>query len=426
MPESYPRKYWWTVLIAVPIVVAIAGIVPDLIPGDGGSPSSSTFDLQDAKFQDEVTMIGTQVIMEQIEEGPEKKELESLVQRAINLSRTGFRDEAIELFSDLAQRTGIPELFNNLGALYAADGRPEAALDAYREGLARQPDSESLTINLARLYARQNRVADALTLLDNAPSTNSAEALRTQITESVESGSSEVEPNEDANSPTSISVGQVVSGTLASESDVDFYAFTVAELPRDWTRVQVRSYSPSLKLRVRVFNPDKSQLWQNSPFSSDVTAGQDVSHDLVLQPGQQYFVAVSSLESAGNYDLEVQKLELFDIFEPNDVPVGAASVEVGDTIEANIMDEGDVDDYRVENAGTLTFLLENSSSTLKPQVVVYDGDHRKLWGSPPFSSDVTAGQNIRGSVTAERPGGFYVRVTSLDGKGNYTLNLSSN
>jgi hypothetical protein len=116
MPESYPRKYWWTVLIAVPIVVAIAGIVPDLIPGDGGSPSSSTFDLQDAKFQDEVTMIGTQVIMEQIEEGPEKKELESLVQRAINLSRTGFRDEAIELFSDLAQRTGIPELFNNVGA----------------------------------------------------------------------------------------------------------------------------------------------------------------------------------------------------------------------------------------------------------------------------------------------------------------------
>lgn len=422
MSESYPRKYWWTVLIAVPVVVAIVGIVPDLIPGDGGSSSSSTFDLQGAEFQDEVTMIGTQVIMEQIEEGPEKEELESLVQRAVNLSRTGFTDEAIELFSDLAERTAIPEVFNNLGALYAADGQTEAALDAYREGLARRPDSESLTINLARLYARQNRVEDAMTLLDNAPSTDSAEALRARITESVESGGSEAEPNEDANSPTPISVGQVVSGTLASESDVDFYAFTVAELPRDWTRVRVRSHSPSLKLRVRVFNPDKSQLWQNSGFAYEVTAGQDVSHDFVLQPEQRHFVAVSSLESAGNYDLEVRALRAFDSYEPNDVPARAAAVEVGDAFEANIMDEGDVDHYRVENAGRLTLLLENSSPTLKPRVVVYDGDHRELWGSPGFS----AGQNIRSSVTTERPDGFYVRVTSLDGNGDYTLSLSSN
>ena len=34
MPENYPKKYWWIVLILVPIVVALVQVLPDLVSKD--------------------------------------------------------------------------------------------------------------------------------------------------------------------------------------------------------------------------------------------------------------------------------------------------------------------------------------------------------------------------------------------------------
>jgi hypothetical protein len=60
MAEGYPRKYWWSVLIVVPVAVAMVQILPSIWGKSGGGQSKATFDLQGAEFR--VTMIEGQVI----------------------------------------------------------------------------------------------------------------------------------------------------------------------------------------------------------------------------------------------------------------------------------------------------------------------------------------------------------------------------
>jgi hypothetical protein len=113
MPESYPRKYWWTVLVLVPIAIAVIGILPSFRGGSGESTSSPTFDLKGAEFRDAVTMVDTQNILNEIHQGPDKQEIEAAIQRATKLASEGLSQDAIEIFKLLAEQTQSPGVFNN-------------------------------------------------------------------------------------------------------------------------------------------------------------------------------------------------------------------------------------------------------------------------------------------------------------------------
>ncbi|MFK7828627.1 MAG: tetratricopeptide repeat protein [Congregibacter sp.] len=423
MTQSFPRKYWWAVLVAVPIAVALISALPNLLSGDNSS-ASTTFDLQGAQFDGEVTMIDTQLIMEQIHQGADSDEIESLLQRAINLSKTGFQKEAIALFEDLAERTKSPEIFNNLGAMYTASGQTEKAYAAFREGLARRPDSGSLALNMARLYAQENKVGEALHILDATPRTDAGDALRNDLTAKLSSGQREVEPNNNANQPMPVTAGSGVMGDLSHDEDIDFYAFTVGPAPRDWTRIHVQTRTPSLKLHLQVLNSDKSLHWQSAGYSNQVTAGQDIASEFVLTPEQRYLVAVSSLETAGNYELRIEALERFDRLEPNDNLQTATNIAIDQTIDASILDAEDVDYYQISDIASVKILLKNSSPVLQPLIVVFDGDHKRLWQSAGYAYQVTANESLRGTVANENANGFYIAVSSLGGRGDYALTLS--
>ena len=39
--KNFPKKYWWVVLVALPVVLALIAIVPQLMGGSGEKPSGA-------------------------------------------------------------------------------------------------------------------------------------------------------------------------------------------------------------------------------------------------------------------------------------------------------------------------------------------------------------------------------------------------
>jgi hypothetical protein len=112
-----------------------------------------------------------------------------------------------------------------------------------------------------------------------------------------------------------------------------------------------------------------------------------------------------------------------DAFEPNDDILSPAAVKVGTDIVANVMDKEDRDWYRVSGATktSLRVIFENLSTTLKPDVKVYDGNKSQLVDK----YDTTAGANLNFTVDIRELRDFYVEVAPFGsgGTGKYRLRI---
>jgi len=85
-----------------------------------------------------------------------------------------------------------------------------------------------------------------------------------------------------------------------------------------------------------------------------------------------------SFRSLGQYRLTIRPLRAFDRYEPNDDILKPAPLTVGETIEANIMDEADTDFYSFvapENGSARVEIL-NRSTTLIPALATFATDRR--------------------------------------------------
>lgn len=75
--------------------------------------------------------------------------------QGVVLSRQNRLDEAIAVYSGLVQDyPELPEPYNNLAALYAAQGRYELARDALERAVRAQPTFATAHENLGDIYAR--------------------------------------------------------------------------------------------------------------------------------------------------------------------------------------------------------------------------------------------------------------------------------
>src|SRR6202042_869963 len=104
--------------------------------------------------------------------------------------------------------------------------------------------------------------------------------------------------------------------------------------------------------------------------------------------------------------------------------LSAASIAVGKTIEAGIMDPSDVDYYRFESGNNekLVVSLENRSTTLAPTITVYNPDK----GKQSELANTTRGGDVSLSFAARPNSRYFVEVSSYygDGHGNYALTVS--
>jgi hypothetical protein len=226
-----------------------------------------------------------------------------------------------------------------------------------------------------------------------------------------------VEPGHDILNAKDILLNTPISATINTTSDVDFFAFIMSGNKRDIVDVVINNNSTTLAPTITVYKPDKGVLGQ----TSNSTSGGDVSYSFVAQPNGHYYVSVSPYYNYGSYQLTVRAQNAFDEYEPNDDILSASLIKIEQTIEANIMDSGDVDYYqfKTDNNAKLTVFLENRSTTLAPTITVYKPDKGVLGQT----SNSTSGGDVSYSFVAQPNSHYYVSVSPYYNYGKYALTI---
>ncbi|MEM1155590.1 MAG: tetratricopeptide repeat protein, partial [Pseudomonadota bacterium] len=390
MTEAYPKKYWWLVLVAVPIILALLALLPTLLPNGGDSNGTSSrghqISIAGSTVGGDVQIVGSQVIYQQLANSSEDKdeltETEASVERAYNLLSAGFYAEALPLFDKLAERLQTADAYNNAGALYLATNQSEQAEAAFREGLAIEPDSDALRLNLAQLYEKQGQLDKARAQLEKVGDQTRASARLQHLEKMSASGAMEQEPNNDILQPNLLPLSNTVGARIDSSADVDYFQITSGPPPRDILSVELENLGTDLAPQLRLWSADKQHVWAGSQYP---TPGQDASYRFSAEDDTVYFVSVHSQGGEGQYQLQVRPLLAFDSFEPNDTILQAAPIELNRPIGAALMDQRDVDFFKLDSpVPALEVTLTNLSAELAPQVQLWDANKRRLHSSSQY------------------------------------------
>ena len=130
-----PKKWWWVVGIAVPVVVALITIIPPIISTLGGKDDAADIvynEVAGNQYQGGVAYSTVNFIARQIEHTssqPLPADVRTLLADAMAAIDDGDFDKAIPLFEAAADTVSSPGILNNLGAAYIATGETERARD---------------------------------------------------------------------------------------------------------------------------------------------------------------------------------------------------------------------------------------------------------------------------------------------------------
>jgi hypothetical protein len=214
-----------------------------------------------------------------------------------------------------------------------------------------------------------------------------------------------------------LALGIAEPGEIFNKDDTRYYIVPNALRVRDVAVVRLQNESATLRPNLKIFNAEKSQVAE--PY--DGTPGASLQYVLTLTPGQPIYLQVLPYNSTVKYRISVTPQKAFDTFEPNDNLLTPTAVKVGTDIHGNVMDKEDPDFYRFSGAAssTITVTLENLSTTLRPDVKIFDANKSQLLEK----YDSTPGANLTFDADIKKPGDFYVEVEPYNSAGKYRLRV---
>ena len=323
-------------------------------------------------------------------------DVEQQFNEATSLVRKGNWSGALARLETLSTKAALPLLFNNLGILYAEVNDRSRSVNAFQNALARDINYEPVRANLKRLKSFTANSADPVT--------------------------HEVEPNDSPTMANVMAADIPIDGEISGDkNDVDCYRFTAPPPPRDLIAIEITNRSQTLTPVLRAYN-DASQLldWGRDTRKP----GESITEFISPEPNSiAYFEISGRGRGAGAYTFRVKTSKAFDAFEPNDDILHAARLVFGQRIEANIMDENDLDYYSFVSprTGKVAIELQNSSATLIPALTTFEPDMR----SSAFGPDVqTPGAGLRHSMAVEENKTYFIQVwPRAKSSGNYSLTV---
>lgn len=314
--------------------------------------------------------------------------------RASDLMNQGEYSSSTILLETVAKSAQLPVVYNDLGVLYVKLDDGAKAVGAFRDALARDSEYPPVRQNLARF--KLGNSADPVTR--------------------------EVEPNNTDRIANVISLGISVDAEIASDiNDVDYFRVTSPPAPRDLLLVELANRSQTLAPRLRIYDADGRPLdW--SKESQD--PGASLREVIAPPPNTTLLLRVEGINTtAGAYSLTVSPMKAFDAFEPNDDILSATRIDLGQTVEANIMDADDTDYYsfRGSESGTVTITIQNRSKTLVPALTTFTPEMANNGFGPTLS---VPGSNLHFSMKVEPGKTYYIQVWSRSKTaGNYSLTI---
>jgi tetratricopeptide (TPR) repeat protein len=109
--------------------------------------------------------------------GSDAAELRTSFQKAVELQSAGQLAEAEAAYKAILEKNpDIPEVYQNLGAVYALKKDFAAAEAAFLKGLELRPDSADISTQLAKLYQDNGQPEKAMAVMEKSAGANPADA----------------------------------------------------------------------------------------------------------------------------------------------------------------------------------------------------------------------------------------------------------
>jgi hypothetical protein len=304
---------------------------------------------------------------------------------------------AAQMLEEISKKAAVPAVYNDLGLVYLAQNDRGNAVNAFREALSRDIDYQQVRQNMDRLKE--------IGVENTGPLMHEIEANNTLLLANI------------------IAPGRPVEAEImAAVNDIDCFKVTTPPAPRDTISIEVEPRSRMLEPMLKVFDGERHMLeWVKGKDAP----GKTVIVVMAPAPNTTLYLQVSGFaDSAGLYTLKVTPLKTFDAYEPNDEIFNARAIEIGKTIDANIMDKSDTDYYSFETprAGKVKVTIQNHSATLLPALATFYPDMR----SSGFGPDVrTPGGNLDHTIDVDANKKYFIQVWSqANTAGEYSLTVS--
>lgn len=406
MSADYPKKYWWLILIVVPLTAAVISVIPQF----QGKEDGESIKISNTEFSGDLHFNRMDVIIEEFTQMTGKTlddpQLLTLIQKGVNLVVGKEYGAALLLFQEITKQVDLPSVKNNLGALYASTGKFAEARKSYQEAIAQAPSNPQVQYNLGLLKYREGDIEEATTHLKEAPGISAATDIVRKIEDQKEDGTRESEPNNAFKNASSITPGGAIEGAITQTSDADYIVFETPPTHRDMVEIRLQNHTDAYRPYLAIYTGQKNKFWDRGADNQ----GQDLSYRFAATPNGKYFIYVGQWSTtAGQYTLHVTPLKQFDGFEPNENFQTAAQLAIGKEAEANIMDSGDHDYFHFKtssNTGIVTITLRNQSNTLRPYLAMYDGVKQQFWKKGANN----AGQDLQYEFTPTPNVSYYVYV----------------
>jgi hypothetical protein len=166
--SSYPRKYWWVVVVALPVILALIAIMPSLskkpdkadkpaggidtsIKGNNNTVSNVIDNSSKMTVINNVSLIASEY--EKFTGQALTDDLKQQIERAVAAAVNNNHSESIRLLEQVVSRAPVPAIYNNLGVEYARTQNVDASQRALNQAIAKDPANEQARKNLTLLTA---------------------------------------------------------------------------------------------------------------------------------------------------------------------------------------------------------------------------------------------------------------------------------
>jgi hypothetical protein len=165
--QSYPRKYWWVVVVAVPIIVAAIAVVPGLVKSSDGADAApvttitgdhNTVSFDYSTHNTFVTNVALIAREYEAQTGqPLAADLKRQIEHAVKAALANDHAESIRLFEQVATSVPVPAVFHNLGVEYHKVQNTAASEKAFERAKAKIADAKADAAKNAPLTAERLR-----------------------------------------------------------------------------------------------------------------------------------------------------------------------------------------------------------------------------------------------------------------------------
>ena len=189
--KKYPKKYWWLVLLVLPVILALIPVLPGLFKKEDKTRDSQTgvnihqtgtsnvnesvnilnSDLSSKMYVTNVSIIASEY--ERTHGHPlTDGDLKEQIERAVAEAEAGRHTKSIQLLEKLSKNVPLPAIYTSLGVEYAKAGNTDAATKAFSSAIDKDPSYEPAHLNRAIVAVSEGKPNEALPDLEKASSIN--------------------------------------------------------------------------------------------------------------------------------------------------------------------------------------------------------------------------------------------------------------